>query len=150
MPYRLKIFLFIITIAFLAPTTYAQDKIPRMDYRNGVGLYFIGPNAVGSVSYDYFVTPHLNAEAGIGFIGVHLGLKTHFWGGRADKKWTPYLGASITRSLFPSVGTDYLPYFPAGINYVGENGFNFAFEIAPLQLNFLAWNVAGLKFGYRF
>ncbi len=110
----------------------------------------MGPNVVGSVSYDYFLNSNLNAEAGIGFIGIHAGLKVHLWGGSAGKSWTPYFGAAITRSLFPSVGVDYLPYFPIGLHFAGKNRLNLSFEVAPLQLKFLAWNIAGVKIGYRF
>jgi hypothetical protein len=125
-----------------------QEQNPRLKYSSGINLYGIGPNAIGSVSYDRFLTPHLNAEAGIGFIGVHIGIKVHLWGG-SDKKWTPYMGAAVARSLFPAVGVDFLPYFPIGIQFVGDNQFNFSFEVAPFQLEFLSWNLVGIKFGYR-
>lgn len=140
----------ILILILIAQTLVGQTENPRTKYRNGISIYAVGPNVLGSVSYDYFITPHLNAETGIGFIGVHAGIKVHVWGGKTDNRWTPYFGASITRSLFPSVGVDYLPYFPLGIHFVGNNQFNFAFEIAPLQLKFFAWNVAGVKLGYRF
>lgn len=146
----MKVILILIFFMLFAFVIYAQDQNPRIAYRQGAGLYLMGPNAFGSMAYDYFFMPHLNAEAGIGYIGVHAGLKLHVWGGRDGKSWTPYLGAAIARSLFASVGTDYLPYFPAGINYIGKNGINFALEIAPFQLNFLAWNLGGVKVGYRF
>ncbi|BDD15673.1 hypothetical protein MATR_24980 [Marivirga tractuosa] len=131
-----------------AQQTESQDQNPRLKDSSGISLYGIGPNAIGSVSYDRFLTPHLNAEAGIGFIGVHIGMKVHLWGG-SERNWTPYIGAAVARSLFPAVGLEFLPYFPIGIQFVGANHFNFAFEIAPLQLEFLAWNVVGVKFGYR-
>jgi hypothetical protein len=131
-----------------AQQTEIQDQNPRLKYSSGISLYGIGPNAIGSVSYDRFLTPHLNAEAGIGFIGVHIGMKVHLWGG-SDKKWTPYLGVAVARSLFPAVGVDFLPYLPIGIQFVGDNQFNFSFEVAPFQLEFLSWNLVGIKFGYR-
>jgi hypothetical protein len=123
---------------------------PRVVNPNGISLYAMGPNAVGSISYDYFITPSINSEVGIGYIGVHAGIKLHFWGRNDERQWTPYIGASVARSLFRSVGVDYLPYFPAGISFAGKNHFNFSFEIAPIQLKFSSWNVAGVKFGYRF
>jgi hypothetical protein len=125
-----------------------QIQNPRLKYPSGISLYGIGPNAVGSISYDRFLTPHLNTEAGIGFIGIHIGMKVHLWGG-SDKKWTPYIGAAVARSLFPAVGVEFLPYFPIGVQFVGDNQFNFAFEVAPIQLEFLSWNLVGIKFGYR-
>jgi hypothetical protein len=140
----------LLIIILSAITVYGQTENPRTKNRNGISLYAMGPNVVGSFSYDYFLTSNLNAEAGIGFIGIHGGLKVHLWGGKADKSWTPYFGAAITRSLFPSVGVDYLPYFPIGIHFAGKNRLNFSFEVAPLQFKLLAWNVAGVKIGYRF
>lgn len=128
----------------------AQDNNPRREFRNGISVYAVGPNVVGSVSYDYFISPILNLEAGIGFIGVHGGFRLHLSGNRGEKRWTPYIGASIARSLYRSVGTDYVPYFPIGMHYIGKDQFNFAVEIAPLQLSFLSWNVIGAKAGYRF
>jgi hypothetical protein len=144
---------FIVLFAFPMLEIHAQQsddqkQNPRLKYPSGISLYGIGPNAVGSISYDRFLTPHLNAEAGIGFIGIHFGMKAHLWGG-SQRKWTPYIGAAVARSLFPAVGVDFLPYFPIGIQFVGDNHFNFAFEIAPLQFEFLAWNLVGVKFGYR-
>ena len=140
----------LLIIILSAISVYGQTDNPRIKNRNGISLYAMGPNVVGSFSYDYFLTPNLNAETGIGFIGIHAGLKVHLWGGRDDKSWTPYFGAAITRSLFPSVGVDYLPYFPIGIHFAGKNRLNLSFEVAPLQLKFLAWNIAGVKIGYRF
>jgi hypothetical protein len=146
----MKRILLITILALTVNTAQSQTSNPRKINPSGISLYAVGPNLIGSVCYDYFITPYLNAEAGIGFIGVHGGLKVHLWGGNDNKKWTPYFGASITRSLFPSAGVDYLPYFPIGIHYVGEKRFNFAFEVAPFQIKMLAWNVVGAKFGYRF
>ncbi|WKV12265.1 hypothetical protein [Marivirga harenae] len=120
----------------------------REKFPSGLSLYAIGPNAVCSISYDRFLTYHLQAEAGIGFIGAHAGLKAHLLGGSA-RKWTPYVGVSIARSLFQTIGMEYLPYFPIGVQFAGDNRFNFAFEVAPLQLEFYAWNLVGIKFGYR-
>jgi len=131
-------------------TAFGQSENPREQYPHGISLYGVGPNLIGSFSYDYFITPHLNANAGVGFMGVHAGMNVHFWGGRVDKRWTPYVGAFIAWAPFDYIGVDFLPYFPIGIHYLGKNRFQFAFEIAPLQLQFQAWNVAGVKLGYRF
>jgi hypothetical protein len=140
----------ILTIILSFQTVFGQTENPRIKFRNGISLYGMGPNAIGSISYDYFLTPKLNIETGIGYIGIHAGIKVHLWGGKIDSRWTPYIGAAVAKSLFHSVGVDYLPYFPIGIHYIGKKQFNFAFEIAPFQLKFFAWNFAGVKLGYRF
>jgi hypothetical protein len=146
----MKIRLITSLIVFYAINAHGQLLNPRAEYKNGISLYGVGPNAIGSISYDYFISPNVSAEAGIGFIGVHAGIKYHFGGTRPDLRWTPYFGGSFTRSLFPSVGLDYLPYFPIGLQYIGKNKFNFAFEVAPVQFKFSAWNVVGIKLGRRF
>jgi len=152
MSHTLK-FSFILIFLFIfeeieAQSTKSETENRRLKYPSAISWYLSGPSGHSSISYDRFLTPHLNAEAGYALVSVHVGLKIHLWGA-SNRKWTPYLGTVLAYGLFPETNREYLPYFPLGIQFVGDNHLNFSFELAPIQPAFSAWNIVGIKFGYR-
>ncbi|MCB9211686.1 MAG: hypothetical protein H6609_20175 [Ignavibacteriales bacterium] len=99
------IFTVLITI-FFNNTFLAQDIIikkdgteesflslnPRIENRFGTNINILGPTVLLSFSIDYFVTPDINIETGLGIMGYFGGIKYHLFGNDVNKKWTPYLG----------------------------------------------------------
>ncbi len=116
----------------------------------GLSIYGGSPSLIVSVSADYFVNSNINLEIGGGAFGFFGGGKYHFFG-KTTKNWTPYTGVFLA-VYGETVGTDYLFYFPVGIQYIGKKGFNFAVELAVTSESVFPdipvwW---GVKIGYRF
>ena len=139
-------------------TTESTIKVnPRKDHRMGVNLNVGGPTVLLSLSTDYFITPCINIEAGIGLFGYYGGIKYHIGGKNLEKNWTPYIGIYRTTNTFfglfgyKDVGT----YIPIGIQHIRSNGFSFGVEAAGLFINGNETNTpppiwGAIKLGYHF
>ena len=130
---------------------------PRKDHPIGVNIVVGGPTVYLSSSIDYFLTPCINIEAGLGLFGYYGGIKYHFWGNNEEKNWTPYIGISRTTiSIFGLFGlSDVGGYAPIGLQFIGENGISLAIEGAGLffvgdRTNTLPPVWSALRFGYHF
>lgn len=156
----------IISIIFLIVLNnglFAQEvQNPRKDNPFGINLYGGSPTLAVSVSLDYFITPNINIETGIGLLGYYAGAKYHIGGQVENRNWTPYVGAfySVIVDLGILGGGDDSPgiYIPFGINYLGNKGFNFSIELAARAHKEVGtfsdfvyipiWG--GIKIGYHF
>jgi len=134
--------------------SYSNKNCPRNLKPLGINITAGGPSLVG-VSFDYFVTPFLNIEAGGGYLGLYSGVKYHLVAYRNDP-WTPYFGIQGTYSFEGKAGI----YIPGGFHFIGRHSVSFSFEFAlwiesqeietnPLNsVEYLA--MISLKAGYRF
>lgn len=148
------------------PEQVAQLPAPPKIYRNpradrpfGINFNYAGPALIG-FSVTAFVTPSIQAEAGLGPLTKYAGATYHFGGSDPRKVWTPYVGLMIVRlhEIFETDGGDgdatFATYVPVGVQYSGRGGFLFAVEGAWAHLRVdgesldIPW--FGFKFGYRF
>jgi hypothetical protein len=134
-----------------------ESTNPRLTNPFGVNINIGGPSILISVSLDYFITPSLNIEAGIGLIGSYGGLKYHFNGNKDDKNWTPYLGVYAAHipeiTFFFTTPARNGVYIPLGIQYIDNKGYTFGVEVAGITIRDIAdgTNVWGaVKLGYHF
>lgn len=139
-----------------------RHKIKSYHNKNGprelkpFGIYIVsgGPPLIGA-SFDYFISPFLNIEAGGGYYGLFSGIKYHLAAYRNDP-WTPFFGIQGTYSFDGKPGI----YIPGGFHYIGNHGFSISFEFAlwieilemetvsARSLEYLS--MISLKAGYRF
>ena len=114
----------------------------RRDYKFGQNISVFGPTYL-SYSIDYFATPNINLEVGVGTKGSHSrsrgvttggifgGLKYHFFG---NKEWkaTPYIGFYASKLLKDDIESAHktylLLYAPIGVQYINSKTFTFSFE----------------------
>lgn len=150
----MKQFLLLVFLS-LSLSTYSQSINPRIEHKNGITLSVAGPSGYGSLSYNKFLSPTWNLEVGGEPVTGFVGIKYHF-GGELDKSWTPYVGAyGVYAWLFDvfdddDLGSAFGSYIPVGINYLGINGFSFAFEGAMFYIDSDILAFGSLKFGYHF
>jgi len=131
---------------------------PRVENPFGVNINILGPSVLLSLSIDYFVTPNINIETGLGIAGYFGGIKYHMFGERVDKEWTPYAGLYVTHipaiSFFgDSKSSRNGLYLPVGIQYMSNGGFTFGAEVAGLTVKDIAGGTAvwgAIKIGYHF
>lgn len=149
------IFLFFVII------TFAQEKIPasnnpRIERPMGINFDLASPSILG-LTFDYFISPKINLEAGIGRNGISLGGAYHFNGDMENKKWTPYIGlyaghkfnlTSFKDDKENDVYTKNGAYIPFGMQYLNHDGIIIRFEI-ELQSFGLLYS-GGIKIGYHF
>lgn len=127
---------------------------PRKEKPVGLNVNLGGP-AVYSAALDYFVSPVINLEVGIGpaFYG---GMKFHFNGNKDTANWTPFIGAYFTYfyvfdDLFDEFEEEpWLLYIPLGIHFQANGGFTFAVEASAFTRDGEAVLFGGLKLGYHF
>ena len=153
---RLCIFLMAVVPFFAFPLIALENTSinPRANRRIGIGIQLGGPTMICSAQADYFLTPKINIEAGVGLVGLYSGVKVHL----SSSAWSPYLGVKATFlpeiKLFGGGGWNPGLYAPIGIQYMSRDGFTFAFEGALLLTDSLGWAFepfwAGVKFGYHF
>ena len=134
--------------------SYTNKNSPRKLKPLGVNIIAGGPSLIGA-SFDYFISPFLNIEAGGGYYGIFSGLKYHLAAYRNDP-WTPYFGIQGTYSFEGKAGI----YIPGGFHFIGRKSFSFSFEFAlwiesqeieTNPLNSLEYlGMISLKAGYRF
>ena len=134
--------------------SFTNKNSPRELKPFGINITAGGPALVG-VSFDYFISPFFNIEAGGGYYGIFSGIKYHLAAYRNDP-WTPYFGIQGTYAFEGKAGI----YIPGGFQYIGNYGFSFSFEFAlwmemqeletnPIEsLEYLG--MLSLKAGYRF
>ncbi len=152
----LFLLLLLISSQTTSQETISKSKNPRVTKPMGINFDLASPSILG-VSFDYFMNSKINFEAGIGYSGISLGSTYHFYGDRADKKWTPYLGFFLGHKFkeYPFLNDQgELPYkksgayIPVGIQYLNHDGFTIRFEM-ELQSFGLLYS-GGIKVGYHF
>jgi hypothetical protein len=139
------------------------------DFKKSVNLnrrkkYPIGINAIGfgssryvGASIDWFITPKINIEGGIGIEeyidfspNSFIGVKYHIFG-KTVTNLTPYVGIFGIASPLNSSNQQLL-YFPIGIQKIKRNKLTWSAEIGyriNLNVNQNNW-WGGFKIGYRF
>lgn len=134
----------------------------RKQHPFGINLIGFGPGGLASASIDYFVTPKVAIEGGIGFrnevgdIGYFLGGRYHIFG-NTFLNLTPYIGAytSFHYNQGHENSIDGLQnhgfYMPFGLHKIKRSGFNWAVEVAYEKNTFKDDHLAfGFRLGYRF
>ena len=162
-----KLLLTVVALVMLSSLIYAQeaDKTIRLDRRFGVSLKVMGTTVPVGIAFDYFITSHLNAEVNFIYLSKSWhslggGLKFHFIGAREAVKWSPYIGIDFaygTYDLEDVLDEKFWLYVPLGVNYIGDNGFNFAVDIGVLDADLKNIDpndnlriMLSLKIGHRF
>ena len=139
-----------------------QEKLiestnPRLTNPFGININIGGPSILLSFSSDYFITPNLNIEVGLGFIGLFGGIKYHLNGKKDDKNWTPYLGLYAVHipkiEFITTTPARNGLYIPIGIQYMSNKGYIVGAEIAGITISDIAngtpvWGA--IKLGYHF
>lgn len=159
---------FFLILFFNSISVWSQN--PREDISVGINFIIGGPGFTTGVSFDGFITPSFNFEAGVslgsaGLISgpaIYSGLKYHLFGS-SNSHFTPYggafiVGTSAAKSIFKDRPRGVLyGYFPIGIQYIATKGFTFGVEIAyllePKEILFSnnqhgGW--FGIKIGHHF
>jgi hypothetical protein len=116
----------------------------------GINANFGGPGTIASASLDYFVTPAVRLETGIGFFpSAYGGVKIHPWG-KTHARITPYIGAIANYSIGDTYSNGNHIMFPAGLHYI-SNHFSCSIEAELVVLSrteTFYWGA--VSFGYRF
>lgn len=141
----------------------------REDRRFGVAAN-LGTAAMIGISADFFVTPALNLEAGLGW-GQYIGVNWHPFGYNYWWNWSPYFGASGVHvqdwiiplyvsgfGIFREPKTEHYlgAYFPLGVQLISDGGFAFNVEVAFIALqsrtdhSWLYGPWGGVRLGYHF
>lgn len=130
----------------------------------------LGTAALIGVSADYFITPVLDLEAGVGW-GQYIGVNWHPFGYNYWWNWSPYIGASGVHvqdwsiplyvsgfGVFREPKTEHYwgGYFPLGVQLISDGGFAFNVEVAFIALqsrtdhSWLYGPWGGVRLGYHF
>ncbi len=155
-------YLFSLSLLLLTFNVIAQDSAdykelnPREENPFGINLVGGGPTILSSISVDYFVSPSINIEAGLGF-GYYGGIKYHI-NGNCATNWTPYIGAFIARSTFLDIILDIFDedddgtglYVPVGVQYTSDGGFTLGIELSYLSILGTSATYGSLRGGYHF
>lgn len=137
---------------------------PRIEKSSGIGVGIGGPTIIGPfISYSEFISPNVNLELGVSFLGFFTGARYHLGGQKENRLWTPYLGTLIGIGLVkPNSSTckecnstatigPFL-YIPTGIEFISKGGFNLNTEVGlntGLTSYTAQYFTASLKLGYR-
>jgi hypothetical protein len=86
----------------------------------------LGGGALLGASLNFIITPNIDIEV---YLGLMNGGAIKFYTNR-DSSWNFYLGAGSSASFpFPMMAFYWMINTPLGIQYIGESGFQFSFEI---------------------
>lgn len=129
--------------------------------RNMISLNIGGPTYGASIAYSRFTSPSFNTEIGLGLIGFYGGIKYHNWLKIGKEEIiSPYIGLIYTNSsvLWPDTSDVLILstptagiYMPAGLHFIGGDGFSIAAELAKVWLlDRKPFYYVGLKIGYLF
>jgi len=143
----------------------SKKQTVRESKTAGISLMFGGGALLGA-SFNYTVIPNIDLDL---YLGLMNGGAIKFYTNR-DSSWNFYLGAGASASFpFPMMNFFWMINAPLGIEYIGENGFQFSFELGvsyifideyydsdhdknegmrPAEEKLLP--MAGLKLGYSF
>ena len=136
-------------------TEYEIKHNIRHDRPFGVSVNALGPtmNILGSISFDYFIIPQLNLEAGLNGIDYYSGIKLFPVGHKKYRKLSPYIGATFCYCPeFNGGYTDYSGYIPLGIQYISKFGLSASAELAGVidKDNYMPPFFIGFRIGYHF
>ena len=160
-----KSFFLILLLLSFSGTLSASDSFGKVDLLKnrrkkhplGINVGVLGITGWGNVSADWFITPKLNVEGGLGIQTTGLSPISYFGGvkyhilGKSPSNLTPYFG--IYDAVFTNEGKlhQHNLYFPIGIHKIKRNKFSWSLEVAYQFNSYSDRNLwGGFKIGYRF
>ena len=137
---RMSVSFAIVCVLIGAVGNTTAEPLSQEDIRTrkpfGIRMQLLGPTVIYSAYVDYFVGPQLNAEVGVGLLGMYIGGKYYFASPADEARWFPYAGAVLyavpaIMSADEAIGG----YVPLGIQYMANWGLTLSGEAAVVFSN---------------
>lgn len=107
-------------------------EVEKTSMKNIISINLGGFDILAGLMYERLITPFLDMEGGIGFLGAAAGSKFYF-PSVSKQHMSFHLGVSQSfgAGFALNGSTGMKTYFPIGVNYLAKNNFRYSLDAGP-------------------